>query len=196
MEERQVTVDGITYPLPRPFMVLATQNPIEYEGTFPLPEAQLDRFLMRIQLGYPEMDDEVLVLERQQYHHPIDELEQIVSVEEINEMQEAVKAVYVAPALKRYIVNLARQTRDHAEVYLGASPRGSLALYHTAQARAALQGREYVLPDDVKALAIPTLGHRLILGPAARLRDLNADQIVIDVENSVPVPGGDLTGEK
>jgi MoxR-like ATPase len=196
MEERQVTVDGVTHTLPRPFMVLATQNPIEYEGTFPLPEAQLDRFLMRIQLGYPELEDEIQVLERQQFRHPIEALDQIVTVEEITEMQEAVKGVYVAPAVKRYIVNLARMTLDHAEVYLGASPRGSLSLFRTVQARAAMNGRDYVLPDDVKALAVPTLGHRLILGPSARLRDLDAEQVVQDVENSVPVPGGDLMGER
>jgi MoxR-like ATPase len=177
-------------------MVLATQNPIEYEGTFPLPEAQLDRFLMRIQLGYPDPEDEVLVLERQQFRHPVNDLEQIVSVEELNQMQEAVKGIYVAPAVKRYMVNLARQTRDHNDVYLGASPRGSLALYRTSQAYAAMHGRDYVLPDDVKALAVSTLGHRLILGPAARLRDLSAEQIVQDVENSVPVPGGDLMGQR
>lgn len=196
MEERQATVDGVTHMLPRPFMVLATQNPIEYEGTFPLPEAQLDRFLMRIQLGYPSLEDEIQVLERQQYRHPVSDLEQIVSVEELTEMQEAVKGVYVAPAVKRYVVSLTRQTRDHNDVYLGASPRGSLALYRTAQAYAAMHGREYILPDDVKALAVPTLSHRLILGPAARLRDLNADQIIQDVENSVPVPGGDLVGQR
>jgi len=196
MEERQVTVDGVTHILPRPFMVLATQNPIEYEGTFPLPEAQLDRFLIRVRLGYPQPDDEVEVLDRQQYRHPLDELEQMVEVEELSEMQEAVKSVYVAPPVKRYIVSLARQTRDHPEVYLGASPRGSLALYRTSQARAALQGRDYVLPDDVKALAVSTFAHRIILGPAARLRDLDADEIVVEIQNSVPVPGGDLMGER
>jgi MoxR-like ATPase len=196
MEERQITVDGITHSLPRPFMVLATQNPIEYEGTFPLPEAQLDRFLMRIQLGYPNLEDEVSVLERQQFNHPIHEIDQVVTVDELNEVQDAVKGVYVAPGLKRYIVNLTRHTREHNDVYLGASPRGSLALYRTAQARAAMLGRDYVLPDDVKALAVSTLGHRLILGPAARLRDLDADQIVLEVENSVPVPGGDLLSQR
>jgi MoxR-like ATPase len=195
MEERQITVDGITHMLPKPFMVLATQNPIEYEVTFPLPEAQLDRFLMRIQLGYPATEDEVRVLEEQQYHHPLEDLEQMVGVEELSEMQEAVKGVYVAPSVKRYIVNLAQQTRGHAEVYLGASPRGSLALYRTAQARAAMLGRNYVLPDDIKALSISTLAHRLILAPAARLRDLDSEQVVKEIENNVPVPGGDLTGE-
>lgn len=196
MEERQVTVDGVSRPLPRPFMVLATQNPIEYEGTFPLPEAQLDRFLMRIQLGYPDSEDEIRVLERQQYRHPVEELEQVVSVEDLIAMQEAVKEVYVAPAVKRYIVNLTRQTRDHNEVYLGASPRGSLALYRTSQALAALKGRDYALPDDVKALVVPTLAHRVILSPSARLRDLDAEQVVTEVMGSVPVPGGDLTGER
>ncbi len=192
MEERQVTVDGVTHALPRPFMVLATQNPIEYEGTFPLPEAQLDRFLMRIRLGYPGVEDEVQVLERQQYRHPFEDLQQMVSVEELATMQEAVKGIYMAPAIKRYIVTLARHTRDHAEVYLGASPRGSLALYRTSQALAAMRGRDYVLPDDVKALVVSTFGHRIILGPAARLRDLDAEQIVLEILENVPVPGGDL----
>ncbi len=192
MEERQITVDGTTHLLGKPFMVLATQNPIEYEGTFPLPEAQLDRFLMRIRLGYPSAEDEVSVLERQQYRHPLEELESVATVEEVAAMQEAVKEVYAAPAIKRYIVALARSTREHPEVYLGVSPRGSLALYRTSQALAAMRGRNYILPDDVKELAIPTFGHRLILGPAARLRDLSAEQIVEEVLHSVPVPGGDL----
>ncbi len=192
MEEGQITVDGVTHSLPRPFMVLATQNPIEYEGTFPLPEAQLDRFLMRIRLGYPKSEDEVKILERQQFRHPLEDLEQIVSVEELNQTQEAVKSVYMAPSVKRYIITLARHTREHPEVYLGASPRGSLALYRTSQARAAMNGRDYVLPDDIKALAIPTFAHRIILGPAARLRDVDAEQVVQEILNSVPVPGGDL----
>ncbi len=193
MEERQITVDGVTHPLPRPFMVQATQNPIEYEGTFPLPEAQVDRFLMRVRLGYPSTEDEIQVLERQQHHHPVLDLQTVVSVEELLEMQETVKSIFVSLPLKRYIVDLTHQTRQHAEVYLGASPRGSLALYHTAQARAAMQGREYVLPDDIKFLAIPTLAHRVILGPGARLRDLSAQQIVEDILNSMPAPGGDPT---
>lgn len=193
MEERQITVDGVTHPLPRPFMVQATQNPIEYEGTFPLPEAQVDRFLMRVRLGYPSTEDEIQVLERQQHHHPVLDLKTVVSVEELLEMQETVKSIFVSSPLKRYIVDLTHQTRQHAEVYLGASPRGSLALYHTAQARAAMQGREYVLPDDIKFLAIPTLAHRVILGPGARLRDLSAQQIVEDILNSMPAPGGDPT---
>jgi MoxR-like ATPase len=195
MEERQVTVDGTTHILPRPFMVLATQNPIEYEGTFPLPEAQLDRFMMRIRLGYPAQEEEVDILGRQQFHHPFESLEQVVSLEELVQVQDEVKAVYVSTAVKRYIVELVRQTRQHAEVYLGASPRGSLALFRTGQARAAIQGRDYVLPDDIKVLAQPALAHRVILGPAARLRDLSADQIIQEVMTKVPVPGGDLQRE-
>jgi MoxR-like ATPase len=193
MEERQVTVDGVTHLLPRPFIVLATQNPIEYEGTFQLPEAQLDRFLMRIRLGYPNIDDEIQVLDRQQYQHPFEELQQIVSVDELLEAQTAVKAVYVSPAVKRYMVEVSRQSRQHAEVYLGASPRGSLALFRTGQARAAIHGRDYVLPDDVKGLAPVALSHRVILGPAARLRDLNAEQILGEILENLPVPGGDMT---
>jgi MoxR-like ATPase len=193
MEERQVTVDGVTHHLPRPFMVQATQNPIEYEGTFPLPEAQVDRFLLRIRLGYPSAADEILILERQQYQHPVEQLDQVVSVDELLEVQEAIKVIFVSPALKRYIVELTHQTRQHPEVYLGASPRGSLALVRTAQARAAMSGRNYVLPDDIKFLAIPTLAHRVILGPGARLRSLTAQQIVEEILGGVPVPGGDPT---
>jgi MoxR-like ATPase len=196
MEERQVTVDGVTHPLPRPFMVLATQNPIEYEGTFPLPEAQLDRFLLRIRVGYPDVEEEEIdILERQQFRHPLEDLEQVVSVEELSQAQEAVKAVYVAPAVKRYIVRLTRQTRRHAEAYLGASPRGSLTLYRAGQARAAVLGRDYVLPDDIKTLALPALAHRVIPAPAARLRDVNAERIVQEVVEEMPVPGGDFTEE-
>ena len=195
MEERQMTVDGNTHLLPSPFMVMATQNPIEYEGTFPLPEAQLDRFLIRVRLGYPGPEDEIRVMDLQQYRHPITELQQEVGLEELAEVQEAVKSVFVAPAIKRYIVALARQTREHSEVYLGVSPRGSLGVYKTAQARAAMQSRDYVLPDDVKALVGPTFAHRVILGPAARLRDIDADEIVAEIINNVPVPGGDLTSD-
>lgn len=195
MEERQVTVDGKTHGLPRPFLVLATQNPIEYEGTFPLPEAQLDRFLLRLRLGYPDLDDEIDILERQQFTHPIAELAQVVSDAELIQAQEEIKGVYIAPQVKRYIVDLVRQTRQHPDVYLGASPRGSLALFRAGQARAIILGRDYVLPDDIKALVKPALGHRVILGPAARLRDLSADQVLDEVLSRVPVPGGDLKGK-
>jgi MoxR-like ATPase len=196
MEERQITVDGATHLLPRPFMVLATQNPIEYEGTFPLPEAQLDRFLLRIRLGYPVLNDEMEVLRLQQFQHPLEELEQVVSSEELTAVQEGVKSVYVSPQVMEYMVKLVQRTRQHPEVYLGASPRGSLALYRTGQVRAAMLGRDYVLPDDVKALALSALAHRVIPGPAARLRDVSADRIVESVVEKTPVPGGDLTDQE
>ncbi len=196
MEERQVTVDGVTHVLPQPFMVLATQNPIEYEGTFPLPEAQLDRFFLRIRLGYPGLDDEIIVLDRQQFHHPIEDLEPAVSMEDVFQAQEAVKEVHVSPAVKRYIVELIDQTRNHQDVYLGASPRGSLTLYRAGQAQAAVRGRDFVLPDDVKALALPALAHRVILSPRARLRDLTSEQVVQEILDSLPVPGGDMTGKQ
>lgn len=192
MEEHQITVDGVTHKLPKPFMVLATQNPIEYEGTFPLPEAQLDRFLIRLRLGYPDLMDEISILERQQFQHPVNDLQQVAATEELMNAQEAIKSIYVAPPVKRYIVELTRQTRQHVDVYLGASPRGSLALFRTGQARAAIQGRDYVLPDDIKALTKPALSHRVILGPAARLRDLSGDQVLDEILSKVPVPGGDL----
>lgn len=192
MDERQVTVDGVTHTLPKPFMVLATQNPIEYEGTFPLPEAQLDRFFLRVRLGYPRESEEIQVLERQQYQHPIEELEEVITSAEVIEAQEAVKSIFVSEGVKTYIVELTRRTREYPDVYLGASPRGSLALYRAGQARAAMHGRDYVLPDDIKTLTVAALGHRVILGPAARLKDLNASQVVEEILDSVPVPGGDL----
>ncbi|RPI87777.1 MAG: MoxR family ATPase [Chloroflexi bacterium] len=195
MEERQVTVDGITHYLSNPFMVLATQNPIEYEGTFQLPEAQLDRFLLRIRLGYPAMEDELQVLDRQRERHPIDDLDKVVSVEELSEAQHLVKCIHVSAPVKRYLVELTRQTRQHSEVYLGASPRGSLALYRTGQARAAVRGRDFVLPDDIKVLVKSALAHRVILGPAARLRDIDAEQILDEIIESVAVPGGDFTNK-
>lgn len=194
MEERQVTVDGTTHMLPSPFMVMGTQNPIEYEGTFPLPEAQLDRFMLRIHLGYPALDDEVKILSDQQYQHPIQSLQSVVSQEELQRMQEAVRRVYVSPAVKRYIVELTRATRDNPDVYLGASPRGSLGLFRAGQARAAIQGRDYVLPDDVKALAEFVLSHRIVTNPAARLKNLTSAQIVKEILMNLSVPGGDLTG--
>lgn len=192
MEERQVTVDGKTHILPRPFIVLATQNPIEYEGTFPLPEAQLDRFLLRLRLGYPDASEEIRVLERQQFKHPFETLEQIVGEAEILAAQENVKNVFVADGIKQYIVELTRRTRQHPDVYLGASLRGSLTLYRTGQALASLRGRDYVLPDDIKALAKPALAHRIILSPSARLRDLSSEQVVADILENLPVPGGDF----
>jgi len=193
MEERQITVDGITHRLPTPFLVMGTQNPIEYEGTFPLPEAQLDRFLLRVRLGYPGLMDEIKILDSQQLRHPIETLEAVMSTEELTAVQEAIKQVYVAPAVKRYIVDLTRATRENSDVYLGASPRGSLGLYRAGQARAALQGRDYVLPDDIKALAVHVLAHRMVVNPATRLRNLTSDQIVEEILSNLPVPGGDVT---
>ena len=191
MEEKQVTVDGETHLLPSPFMVMATQNPIEYEGTFPLPEAQLDRFLLRVRLGYPAPNDEIEILDRQQLRHPIETLESVINVDELKETMEAIKKIYVSLPVKRYIVDLINRTRQNPDVYLGASPRGSLALYRTGQTVAALKGRDYVLPDDIKDMATSVLSHRIIVGPAARLRELSAEKIVQEILETLPVPGGD-----
>ncbi len=189
MEERQITVDGHTYALEEPFLVIATQNPIEYEGTFPLPEAQLDRFMLRIRLGYPTPQEEIAMLDSQQYQHPLIGLTQVVSVEELLAAQRAVRDVYLNHDIKSYIVNLVTMTRQHPDVYLGASPRGALALYRAAQARAAVIGRDYVIPDDIKALAEPTLAHRIIVGPNARIKNISASSIVHSLLAAVPVPG-------
>lgn len=191
MEERQTTVDGVTHPLPKPFMVLATQNPIEYEGTFPLPEAQLDRFLLRVRMGYPSASEEMKILSGQQLRHPIDALKSVVKVKELLNAIEGIRAIYVSPAIQKYIIDLVGRTRQSSDVYLGASPRGSLALFRAGQARAALHGRDHVLPDDIKSLAISVLGHRIIVSPAARLRELSADRIVQEILQNAPVPGGD-----
>jgi MoxR-like ATPase len=196
MEEHQVTVDGETHILPKPFMVMATQNPIEYEGTFPLPEAQLDRFLLRLRLGYPSMSDEARVLDDQQIQHPLEKLKSVVNVDEILQAADAVKHIYIAPELKRYIVQLTTRTRQSADVYLGASPRGSLALARSSQARAALLGRDHVLPDDIQILATAVLAHRVIVSPAARLSDLSPERIVSEVIQSTPVPGGEFASER
>ena len=189
MEEHNVTVEGQTFPLPNPFLVLATQNPIEYEGTFPLPEAQLDRFLMRIELGYPRRADEMIVLETQQRSQPLDEIGQVVEVRELVDMQQRTREVYVDRLVREYIVELVNATRQHPDVYLGASPRGSLALDHTAQARATLMGRDYATPDDVKYMAVPTLSHRLIVSPGAGVRNTSTNDVVLELLESVPVPG-------
>ena len=189
MEERQVTVDGVTYPLGPPFLVLATQNPIEYEGTFPLPEAQLDRFLMRLSLGYPSPEQEMAILDAQQFRHPIEQLKQVTTVEALVATQEAIKSVYADKLIKEYIVALVDATRRHPEVYLGASPRGALTLFRAAQARAAIHNRDYVIPDDIKALAPATLGHRIIISPAARLRGTVASDILDELLRTTPVPG-------
>ena len=192
MEEKTVTVDGITHPLPELFMVIATQNPIEHEGTFRLPEAQLDRFLMRVRLGYPELKDELDILDRQQYLHPIEDLKSVFSVEDVYKAQQGLKSVHIAPPVKRYIVELVQRTREHEDVYLGASPRGSLGLFRAGQALAAIKGREFVTPDDIKSVADPILGHRLILAPGARLQNRNENNILDELLENVKVPGGDV----
>lgn len=188
MQERQVTVDGVTRPLPRPFLVLATQNPVEMEGTFPLPEAQLDRFLMRIRLGYPDREDERQILRRFRDADPLASLQPVLGVDDVLDMQTGFRRVHVAPDIEGYIVDLCRGTRRHADIELGVSPRGTLALHSTCQARAALNGRDYVIPDDAKVLAEPVLAHRLIISVNARLRGRSAADILAEVVASVPVP--------
>jgi MoxR-like ATPase len=187
MEERQATIDGVTYEMPRPFLVIATQNPIEYEGTFALPEAQLDRFMLRLRLGYPKAVEEIVILDEQKRLHPIEAVEQVLSVEELRQMQAAIREVYVDQAVAEYIVRLVTATREHPDVYLGASPRGSLNLYRAAQAYAALDGRDYVIPDDVKHLAVAILAHRLIVKSQASLREIDPDAIVREILAQVPV---------
>jgi MoxR-like ATPase len=192
MEEYQVTVDGVTHPTPKPFMVLATQNPIEYEGTFPLPEAQMDRFLARISLGYPSPAKEVDMIEQQQIVHPLESLKRVVTAKALLKAQDEVRHVKVSDELKRYIVDLVSASRGHSEIYLGASPRGSLALFRMAQAKAALAGRGYVVPDDIKSMAEAALAHRLIVGSAARIREVDAREVVREILGNVPVPGGEI----
>jgi len=196
MEESQITIDGVSYRLPEPFMVMATQNPIEYEGTFPLPEAQLDRFMMNIKLGYPKDSDEMNILDSHQYHHPLDDLAQIMTAEELVRIQQQVRSIHVDPSIREYIVAIANATRNHASIYLGASPRGSLALFRASQALAAMRGRGYVIPDDVKLLTKPTLAHRIIVTPAARVRAITSTAILDEILQSVPVPGAWVVGGK
>ncbi|MDP3878856.1 MAG: MoxR family ATPase [Dehalococcoidales bacterium] len=189
MDEGQITVDGATHQLPPPFHVLATQNPIEYEGTFPLPETQLDRFLLRVTLGYPSAADEIVIMERQQYTHPIEELSSVADAADVLMLQETVKQVYVDDLVKQYIASLVDATRHHHSIHLGASPRGSLGLFRTAQARALMEGRDYVLPDDVKSLAEPVLAHRIIIRPSEYGQDKNGKSSIAELLESVPVPG-------
>jgi len=190
MDERQVTVDGVTYPMPRPFIVLATQNPIEYEGTFALPEAQLDRFMLRIRLGYPSQADEIRILNDQRRSHPLNDIEPLVAADELLAMQAAIREVFVDPLVADYIVRLTAATRSHGDVQLGASPRGSLALYRAGQALAALDGRDYVIPDDVKQLAEPALAHRLIVRTSASLRDVDGRAVIRELLDAIPVEAG------
>ena len=189
MEERQLTVDGVTHKMPSPFHVLATQNPIEYEGTFPLPEAQLDRFLLRVNIGYPEPSEEVTVIERQQIIHPIEQISHVVEASDVLVLQETVRKIYVDDLVKQYIVALVEATRRHPSIYLGSSPRGSLALFRTAQARALLLGRDYVLPDDIKALAEPALAHRSLISSAGQSQGKDSRDFIAEILGTVPVPG-------
>ncbi len=188
MAEFQVTVDGETRPLPRPFVVLATQNPVEMDGTYRLPEAQLDRFLVRVALGYPELEEEVEMLLRMRERHTLQDLRPVSSPEEVLEAQAAVRKVRVDPEIARYIVNLVRRTRAAEGVALGASPRAALALQHLAMALAAIEGRAFVLPDDVKAAFLPVMGHRVLLEPEARLEGLTVEAVLQDALAAVPVP--------
>lgn len=187
MEEGQVTVDGVTHPLPRPFLVLATQNPIEYEGTFPLPEAQLDRFLLRLQIGYPRPEEERLIVERSR-QLPLERLQAVAQTEDVLQAQARVAEVFVESSVQDYIVRLVQRTRQHPDVYLGASPRGSIALSRSSQALALIRGRSYVTPDDVKELAPATLAHRLILKPESRFYGGTPEKVLADVLSQVPVP--------
>lgn len=189
MGERQITVDGVTRQMPSPFHVLATQNPIEFEGTFPLPEAQLDRFLLRVNLGYPTPSEEITIVENQQYIHPIEQINHVVEASDILMIQETVKEIFVDNAIKQYIVALVEATRQHPSVFLGSSPRGSLALFRTGQARALLHGRDYVLPDDIKALAEPALAHRSLLSPGGQTAGRDSQAIIAEIMETVPVPG-------
>ena len=189
MEEQQITVDGITHHLQPPFLVMATQNPIEYEGTFPLPEAQLDRFLMRISLGYPNLEEELAIIEGQEQSHPIDSLEAVSNSQEIIGLQEAAKSVYVDRLVRQYIVSLTEATRNHREVSLGASPRASLGLFRTSRALALIRDRDYVIPDDIKMLAPGVIAHRIMLSPSARMRGVQSTDVVEDLLTNVPVPG-------
>jgi MoxR-like ATPase len=187
MDERQATIDGVTHLMPDPFLVIATQNPIEYEGTFALPEAQLDRFLLRIRMGYPQPIDEIVILDEQKRTHPLDELGEVVGLEELREMQGAIREVHVESSISDYIVRLVNGTRNHPDVYLGASPRGSIALYRASQALAGLLGRDYVIPDDVKVLAEPALAHRLIIKTSSTIHDVQAGQVIRELLETLPV---------
>jgi MoxR-like ATPase len=188
MQERQVTIDGVTHPLPRPFLVLATQNPIELEGTFPLPEAQVDRFLLRIAIGYPTEAEEGDILERFRLGDPLSDLQAVTTPEEILALQAERRSVRVEDSLRGYIVHVARATREHSEIELGASPRATLSLFQAAQAWAAINGRDYVIPDDVKSMAPHVLTHRLMISPQAQLRGRRMEDLVSDIVSAVPVP--------
>jgi MoxR-like ATPase len=188
MQEQQVTVDWHTFSLPRPFLILATQNPIELEGTFPLPEAQLDRFLLRVKLGYPSAAEEATILSRFQETNPLDSLPAILEAKDLLDLQRLSQQVYVEPSVRGYITSLTRATRSHADIRLGASPRSSLGLHSAAQARGAIEGRSYVIPDDVKSLFVPVIAHRLLIKPEARMRGKTAEDILKEILEQTPVP--------
>lgn len=188
MAEACVTVDGTTHKLQPPFLVIATQNPIDHEGTFPLPEAQLDRFLMRFSLGYPTMDEELQMLEMLQHKHPIDGLKPVVTAEDVAACQKEVRQVYVDPRIREYLLEIVHQTRDHEDLALGGSPRASIALFRTSQAMAAIRGRNYVLPDDVKRIVAPVMNHRMILRPESRLRKVTTEKVVEEIVSEIAVP--------
>ena len=188
MAEAKVTVDGHSHTLTPPFLVVATQNPIDHEGTFPLPEAQLDRFLMKFQLGYPSMEDELKMLSMLQHKHPLESIGEVVSAKEIIACQHAVRTIHIDDKVRQYIIEIIHATRQHEDLTLGASPRGSIALFRGSQAMAALRGRDYVLPDDVKFIVAPIIAHRLILSPESRLRKVTAKQVVEDVVSEIAVP--------
>jgi MoxR-like ATPase len=195
MEERQATIDGTTWPMPDPFIVIATQNPIEYEGTFALPEAQLDRFMIRLRLGYPQPIEEIVILDEQKRTHPLEDLSEVCSVDELRQMQEAVREIYVDSSVSDYIVRLVNGTRNHPDVYLGASPRGSIALYRAGQALAGLLGRDYVIPDDIKTLAEPALAHRVIIKTSSTIHDVQAGQVIRELLDSTSIDNIHPTGQ-
>lgn len=190
MEERQVTVEGVSIKLPRPFIVMATQNPIEYEGVFPLPEAQLDRFLMKLSIGYPSYDDEVEIIKSQRVKHPIEDLKPVSSLEEVLSLQEKIKEIYVDETIIQYILNIVSATRKHSDIAVGASPRGSLSLFRASQALAYIRGRDYVLPDDIKELAPLVLSHRIILKSESYLRGYTQRGVISSILTSIEVPIG------
>ena len=192
MGEQQVTVEGVTRQLPNPFMVLATQNPIEYEGTFPLPEAQLDRFFMRISLGYPDAEQEVAIMDRREHGDPIDSLKAVCTPDDITNLQRQADEVFIDALVKQYIVELSNATRLHPEAALGVSPRASINLMKGGKAYAMLHDRDYVVPDDIKAIAVPTLAHRVLLTPSARMREVTQETVINDVLNQVSVPGASV----
>jgi MoxR-like ATPase len=196
MQERQVTLDGTTHPLPLPFLVLATQNPVEYEGTFPLPEAQLDRFLIRLALGYPDGDQELQIPREQRQRHPLEAIQQVVTGAELPQLHQLISDIYIEQTLERYILTLVQTTRSHPDVALGASPRGTLALYKTSQALAALHNRAYVIPDDIKLMAPLTLGHRLILRPESQLRGVTASKVLTEILERAPLDLGESASSR